>query len=267
MSETAIPPAQPPVDADGAMPTGGLRVDPATGAPLWPLPVDPRPLPVIADRRTLVDRYMNMMFVDHAFIRLLYKNMHRVSDKMYRSSQPTPGHLEAAARMGIRTIINLRGRRDDCGSWVLEERACRDLGLTLVDFPVNSRDAPKKLNLHKARAIWDSIAYPALMHCKAGSDRVGFMSALYLLVHEQRPLDEAVRQLGLKYGHVRQAKTGILDHFYDLYAAHAATLGRPPTVDDFYAWVDERYDPPAMKQAFMSTWWASTLVDRILRRE
>jgi protein tyrosine phosphatase (PTP) superfamily phosphohydrolase (DUF442 family) len=231
------------------------------------LPANDRPRPALDTRRARFDRYVNMLFVDHAFIRLLYKNMHPVSDRMYRSSQPTPGHLAEAARMGIRTVINLRGRRDDCGSWVLEDRACRELGLTLVDFPVNSRDAPKKLNLHRARAIWDSIEYPALMHCKAGSDRVGFMSALYLLVHEQRPLSEAMGQLSLKYGHVRQAKTGILDHFYESFAAHTAGFDRPVTVEDFYQWLDEVYDPPAMKSQFMATWWASTLVDRILRRE
>lgn len=214
------------------------------------------------ERRDLFNRYVNMLFVDHAVFRLVYSNMHRISANMYRSSQPTPGHIARAARMGIKTIINLRGRREDCGSWVLEDKACREYGVTLVDFPVNSRDAPKKHNLHAARDIWNRIEYPALMHCKAGSDRVGFMSVLYLFIHEGVPLDQALKQLSLKYGHVRQAKTGILDHFYESYLAYDRE-----TPTDFYTWVDEVYDPPKMKAEFLSTWWANTITDGVLKRE
>ncbi|WP_119678832.1 fused DSP-PTPase phosphatase/NAD kinase-like protein [Indioceanicola profundi] len=213
-------------------------------------------------RRHLIGRYVNSIFKDHAFIRMVYKNMFRITDRMWRSSQPTPAHVEDAQKMGIKTIINLRGRRDDCGSYFLEERACRRHGVTLVDFPVNSRDAPKKENLHKAREIWNSIEYPALMHCKAGADRVGFMSALYLLVHEKRPVDEAMSMLHWRFGHVRQAKTGILDRFFEEYREYSAK-----TPIDFYDWVDNVYDPVEFKARFMSTWWANTITETILKRE
>ena len=213
-------------------------------------------------RRHLFGRYMNSIFKDHAFIRMVYKNMFRISDRMWRSSQPTPSHVEDAAKMGIRTIINLRGRRDDCGSYFLEERACRRHGITLVDFPVNSRDAPNKEKMHRAREIWAGIEYPALMHCKAGADRVGFMSALYLLVHEKKPVDEAMRMLSWRYGHVKQAKTGILDRFFEEYRDYSAH-----TPIDFYDWVDTVYDPAAFKARFMSAWWANTITETILNRE
>jgi len=213
-------------------------------------------------RGHLMGRYVNSIFKDHAFIRMVYKNMFRIAPGMYRSSQPTPAHVADAKKLGIRTIINLRGRRDDCGSYFLEERACRRHGVTLVDFPINSRDAPKKENLHRAREIWNSIEYPALMHCKAGSDRVGFMSTLYMLVHEKRPVEEAMGQLHWRFGHIRQAKTGILDMFFEEYAA--ANAAAPI---DFYAWVDRVYDPVDFKARFMSSWWANTLTDRLLKRE
>ena len=48
-----------------------------------------------------------------------------------------------------------------------------------------------------------------MMHCKSGADRAGLMSALYLLIVEKRPAREAAQQLAWKYGHVRQAKTGL----------------------------------------------------------
>ena len=215
-----------------------------------------------AGRWGLLDRYLNSLFKDHAFIRMIYRNAFQISPRMHRSSQPTPAHIRLAAERGIRTIVNLRGRRDNCGSYVLEAEACRRHGLTLVDFPVNSRDVPKKEMLHAARAMFAEIEYPALMHCKAGSDRVGFMAALYLHVHEGEPLERAMRQLCWRYGHVRQAKTGILDYFFEAYRDHAA---KEPV--GFYTWVDSVYDPPALKSRFMAQWWANVFYERILRRE
>ena len=52
-----------------------------------------------------------------------------------------------------------------------------------------------------------------MMHCKSGADRAGLMAALYLLIAKQ-PAREAVKQLTWKYGHVKQAKTGVLDAFF-----------------------------------------------------
>jgi uncharacterized protein (TIGR01244 family) len=244
-------------------------IRPAVGEPTASTKPPPKPpLPPITVRT-----WLNSIFKDHAFIRMAYRNLFPLSPRMYRSSQPTPGHIRRAARMGIKTIVNLRGRRDDCGSYILEAQACARHGITLVDFPVNSRDAPKKHILHEARRIFAQIEYPALMHCKAGSDRVGFMSVLYLYVHERAPLARATGQLNWRYGHVRQGKTGILDYFFDRfrdYAQDQAAKGEAVDLDNpdhFYRWVDDVYDPPDLKRTFMSQWWANILTERLLRRE
>ena len=64
-----------------------------------------------------------------------------------------------------------------------------------------------------ARDLFNSIEKPALMHCKSGADRAGLMAALYVLIHCKKPVAEAMKQLSLRYLHVRQAKTGMLDSF------------------------------------------------------
>ncbi|MEE3625714.1 sulfur transferase domain-containing protein [Nitrospirillum sp. BR 11752] len=248
------------------MPAAGTEAPPAPLA--TPSPATSSPASGVPPQRISgVKRYLNSFFKDHAFIRMIYKNMFQISPRLYRSSQPTPRHIAQAARLGVRTVINLRGRRDNCGSWVLEDEACARQGLALVNFPVNSRDAPKKHILHQAREIWRDAQYPVLMHCKAGSDRVGFMSVLYLFVHEGVPLRTALGQLSPKYGHLRHAKTGILDHFFETFLAYAEGQRIEPTVDAFYQWVDDVYDPPAFKKTFMTRWWASVLADKVLRRE
>lgn len=205
--------------------------------------------------------HFESVFIDHAVFRLAYANRHRVAPGMYRASQPSPSHVRAAADLGIRTIVNLRGERD-CASYYLEEEACRRYGVALVNFPVNSRDMPKKETLYRAREIFAGIQYPALLHCKSGADRAGLMAGLYLLIHEGRPVEEAAQQLHWKYGHIKQAKTGILDYFFELYRLYN---DRNPT--PFFEWVDRVYDPAAAKESFRSKEWANAVVDRLLSRE
>jgi protein tyrosine/serine phosphatase len=208
-------------------------------------------------------RYLDMLLVDHGFIRAVYMNLHPVTDsgKMWRSAQPSPRAIRKLAKRGIKTIINLRGARD-CGSYHLEEEACRANGITLVNFPVSSRDTPKVEWLTGARDMFREIEYPALLHCKSGADRAGLMAVLYAFVEEGRPLEEAMGQLSLRYGHVKQAKTGLIDWFFTNYQKRNAE-----SPIEFYDWVESEYDRKAMKEEFMAKGWASILVDDILQRE
>ncbi len=205
---------------------------------------------------------LDMWLVDHGFIRDLYLNLHRVSDGDWRSAQPAPHHLKRIKRRGIRTIVNLRGRRDTCGSYILEREACHRLGLILIDFPIRSRGALEKPTIHAAAELFERLQYPVLFHCKSGADRAGMMATLYRFLHEKIPLPQALRQLSLRYGHVRQARTGLIDFFFESYLKD--TRNRPMP---FLEWVDHHYDPRALDAAFRENRWARILVDKVLRRE
>jgi protein tyrosine/serine phosphatase len=206
--------------------------------------------------------WANMLLADHGLVRLFLSRHHVVSEgRLYRAMQPLPHQLRAAKRAGIRTIINLRGRRQ-CGSYFLEENLCRQLGLTLINFPSHSRETPTRDFVNNAKAMFDVIDYPALMHCKSGADRAGLMAALYLILKENRPAEEALSHLSLKYGHIKQARTGVLDHFFESYIA--ANRARPV---GFLDWVNSAYDLEAVKKSFRPQGLASVLVDIVLRRE
>jgi protein tyrosine/serine phosphatase len=212
--------------------------------------------------------WRELMLDDHHVARLLYRNEHAVvPGKMWRSHQPSPAMLERWAKRGARTVVNLRGE-SPLGFYLLEEEACRRLGLRLVNFKVYSRDAPSKEALYGARRLFAEIEYPAVMHCKSGADRVGLMSALYLFFAERRPFDQALRQLSWRYGHVKHGKTGVIDYALGGYLSHAGENGGDLScVDSFFRWVDAHYDPPAVKARFMATWWGNLLTERILSRE
>jgi protein tyrosine/serine phosphatase len=215
----------------------------------------------ISGRLGRAHAWANMLLVDHGFVRVIYANRRRVSDELWRSSQPTPRHIAQFAALGGRTVVNLRGGREH-GSWPLEKEACDRHGLTLVDFVLRSREAPDRSVILGAKAFFAAIEYPILVHCKSGADRAGLFSALYLLVHKGSSVAEAQRQLSLRYGHFRYAKTGILDAFLETYARDGEARGL-----SFLDWVERDYDPEALTRSFNPGFWSQIVADRLIRRE
>jgi protein tyrosine/serine phosphatase len=205
--------------------------------------------------------YLDMLIFDHGLFRLAYFNRHRIDDKTWRSAQPAPHHIRRLARDGIRTIVNLRGSAPTSTYW-LEQEACARAGIKMIDFQVRSRAAPTKAEVLAARELFERVEYPMLMHCKSGADRAGLMSVLYAHVRQGQPIAEAMSHLSLRYGHIRQADTGILDHFFEAYLEQNA---RRPI--EFFEWVETMYDPEAIKQTFHASSLANRIVDTVLRRE
>ncbi|GJD47314.1 hypothetical protein OPKNFCMD_0020 [Methylobacterium crusticola] len=209
-----------------------------------------------------VRAWANMLLVDHGVFRLAYLNRHQVGrGGLWRSAQPAPHDLAWFRRRGVRTVISLRGGREH-GSWQLQREACEREGLALVEFVVRSREAPDRATLLAARDFFAGIAYPAVLHCKSGADRAGFAAALYLILHEGRPVREAARQLSPRFGHFRFAKTGILDAFFERYLAEGEARGL-----GFLDWIERVYDPDALRRDFRAGFWSDVVVDRLLRRE
>jgi protein tyrosine/serine phosphatase len=208
------------------------------------------------------------LFADHAIIRRLYDNTHEFAPGVWRSFQPSPERLLGWARRGIRTVVNLRGPKPSAALF-LEEETCARLGMALENFRVYSREAPSAELIENARALFERIEYPALFHCKSGADRVGVLATLYLFFREGRPLDDALKQLSLRYGHVKHGKTGVIDAAFDRYLAHArANNISLADTEAFLAFVaSDAYDPAAIKRDFMGSWWGNLLTERVLRRE
>jgi protein tyrosine/serine phosphatase len=205
--------------------------------------------------------WANMIFNDHGIFRLVYLNSHKVSDELWRSAQPTPWDIGGFALKGVKTIINLRGGREH-GGWPLAREACTQYGIAYVDFILRSRGAPDREQLLAAPVFFETIQWPALVHCKSGADRAGFFAALYLLIRQNRTVAEAQAQLSMRYGHFRFAKTGILDAFFDMYASEGAAHGQ-----SFLDWVANNYDPQKLEAEFKPSFWSSLVADRIIRRE
>jgi protein tyrosine/serine phosphatase len=205
--------------------------------------------------------WVDALFVDHAALRIFWTNFHVVEPgALYRSNHPTPGNLAAFTRkFGLKSLINLRGLAKN-GSDALSRDAAARLGLDFYDMAVESRGVPHRDRVLRLAEIFGTMTGPGLVHCKSGADRAGFAAAVFVLLRGGS-VAQAMRQLSWRYGHIKQAKTGILDRFFELYAAEGEGKKR------FLDWVREDYDEEALRGAFKAGRVAGFINDRLLARE
>ena len=206
--------------------------------------------------------YWSFFWRDHAYFRLLFQNAHWLSPEMARANQPWPFQLEAWKARGIRTVLTLRDQPGKAHH-VLEADACARLGLKLVEFVLASREAPTREQVLGAKALFETLEYPCLMHCKSGADRAGVMSVFYAHFRLGQPIEQAARQLSFRYGHIRHGETGVLDYVFQRYLDETRTTG-----ESFESWIGRpEYDTQRVKADFTSQWWGTLLTEKLLRRE
>ncbi len=216
----------------------------------------------LSSRGGRLKTYLHYLWSDHAYLRVGFQNAHWITPELVRTNQPWPFQLAWWKARGVKTIINLRGGFD--GSfYALEKDACERLGLKMVDFVVTSREVPSRARVLGAKAMFESIEYPALLHCKSGADRAGIMSVLYAHFRLGMPIREAMKELSLRYLHMSAGKTGVLDYTFERYLAEGEPAGL-----SFLEWVQSpAYDPAAIKADFRAKWWGSFLTEKLLHRE
>ncbi len=214
-------------------------------------------------------RRVYLYVLDHGFLRFFYANLYRLPGGLYRSNQPSPSTLRVYQRKyGIRTVFNLRGGNEDNPAWQLERDTCKKLGIEMIDLRLLSRSFPYVEDIQAVQKAIMSAEYPALVHCKSGADRAGLFSVLYRVFRLGEPVEQASRELGLKYGHVRWARTGSLDQFLLEYLKDRKRETRQMRLEE---WLVTLYDRDRLKQTrperSLLERASNFLIDRILRRE
>lgn len=120
-------------------------------------------------------------------------NFQQVGDHIYRGAQPTAGGFDSLAKLGIRTVIDLRrGSDHEKSEQAIVERA----GMRYIHVPLGGYVAPSDEQIAKLLALLDdSAGWPVFIHCKRGADRTGTVIACYRIAHDhwtnQKALAEA----------------------------------------------------------------------------
>jgi tyrosine-protein phosphatase SIW14 len=147
------------------------------------------------------------------------KNMQAVNDHIYRGAQPGFAGFKQLAKMGIKTVIDLR---DKAAQADREKQIVESLGMRYVGIPM-SMHAPTDDQIAKALSVLNSTdSAPVFLHCLGGRDRTGAVIACYRIAHDgwdnHKALAEAtvhglsVFDVGMRHYIVRFHPAGINSH-------------------------------------------------------
>jgi protein tyrosine/serine phosphatase len=191
----------------------------------------------LASRHGRLLAWLDCLLIDHGIFRLVWSNFGTVAPgRLYRCNHPPPLRLAALTRrLGLRTLINLRGATGN-GSDALSRETAARLGLAFVDLPLQSGRPPRRDDILRLHAVYRDMREPALIHCKSGADRAGLAAALFVLF-SGGSVATAQRQLAVRFGHFTHSRAGVLDAFLRRYQQDAE--GRKPFLD----WLEQDYDP------------------------
>jgi tyrosine-protein phosphatase SIW14 len=123
-------------------------------------------------------------------------NFYQVNEHVYRGAQPTDDGIRYLAKLGVKTVIDLREADDRART---EERTVRAAGMQYVNVPMTGLTPPTSAETSKIlRLLQDSNAGPLFVHCKRGADRTGAVIAAYRIEHDRwdnaRALKEAMSE-------------------------------------------------------------------------
>ncbi|HTS31983.1 MAG TPA: tyrosine-protein phosphatase [Bryobacteraceae bacterium] len=108
--------------------------------------------------------------------------IYRVDDHVYRGRQPANDEFAALRKMGIRTVLDLRG-----GSiHAPRERALVEaVGMQYVSIGLSGVFAPTQQQMARILALLEDPARaPVFVHCRRGADRSGLVIACYRIAHD-----------------------------------------------------------------------------------
>jgi len=115
-------------------------------------------------------------------------NLHKVTDTLYRSAQPSAEGMQNLKTLGIHTVINLRAFHSDHEE--LERTGLRGEHIYMKTWHPERADAVRFLKL-----ATDPTRAPVLVHCQHGADRTGTMVALYRIAVQGWSQEEAAREM------------------------------------------------------------------------
>jgi protein-tyrosine phosphatase len=128
------------------------------------------------------------------------KNFSQVDDHVYRGAQPTDEGFNYLAKIGVKTVVDLREHDDRS---LAEEHVVTAAGMQYVNVPMTGLTPPTETEITKILALLeDYTTGPVFVHCQRGADRTGAVIAAYRIDHDHwdnaRALTEA-KSLGMSF--------------------------------------------------------------------
>lgn len=117
-------------------------------------------------------------------------NFSQVNQNFYRGAQPTENGVKELARMGVKTIINLRGADENSEK---EKAWAQNAGVKFVAVDLANWFKPKTSDIETIiKQIGAAENQPVFVHCKRGADRTGTVVAIYRIAHDNWTAQKAI---------------------------------------------------------------------------
>ncbi|HEK85006.1 MAG TPA: hypothetical protein ENO29_01450, partial [Candidatus Aminicenantes bacterium] len=114
--------------------------------------------------------------------------LHKVSDSLYRSAQPTATGFQQLEKFGIKTIIDLTGAHRD-------PKLMAGTKLKYYDIPSKASEVQEGDLLQFLKIVTNPAEAPYLVHCHHGADRTGLFVAVYRIIIQNWPKQEAILEM------------------------------------------------------------------------
>ena len=120
-------------------------------------------------------------------------NAGKISETLLRGAQPSAKGLAELKKLGITTIVDLRGNH---GPVARERALAESLGMRFIDIPVSDWSAPANAQVAEFLKLFQQDPKQKIfVHCYFGSDRTGVMVATYRMTQQNWTADQAVEEM------------------------------------------------------------------------
>jgi protein tyrosine/serine phosphatase len=122
------------------------------------------------------------------------KDFGKVNEYLYRGAQPKEEGIEQLKKLGIDTIVDLRGERH--GLMEKERAHAESLGMRLVSIPGTGWTAPRDQQIAQFFSLASETPRRKIfVHCWFGGDRDGMFVAAYRIAFDGWTAEEAVHEM------------------------------------------------------------------------
>lgn len=118
--------------------------------------------------------------------------IYRVDDHVSRGRQPRKEDFPELAKMGFRTVLDLRGGPIHKPR---ERKEVEAAGMHYISIRLSGIWAPKYEEISQILAVLqDPDRGPVFVHCRRGDDRAGMVVACYRIVHDHWTNEQALAE-------------------------------------------------------------------------
>lgn len=122
------------------------------------------------------------------------RNAGKVDAVLYRGAQPRKAAFAELKKLGITTIVDLRGEDKNTINW--ERREAEALGIHFVNIAVSGWAPPTNAQVAQFLSLFhDDLKEKVFVHCRFGDDRTGVFVAAYRMAIQKWTDEQAMKEM------------------------------------------------------------------------